>query len=788
MVTALDRKLLRDLRRMKGQATTIGAVVACGIAGFLAAMGTYLSLAAAQREYYEEARFAHLFVGVKRAPEHIARRAAEIAGVADAELRVVFDAILDVPGEAVTITGRFVSLPDRGEARLNRVHLVQGRFPEAGRSDEALVNEAFFKARQLRLGDHVHAVLNGKKQKLRLVGTGNSPEYIYAVRGYGEVPDDRRFGIFWMRRQAAARAFDLEGAFNDLSLRLAPGARKEPVIDAIDRLLARYGGLGAVGRDDQASARFIADELEQQGFMASTIPVILMCVAAFLLIVVLGRAVAAQRGQIATLKALGYSDRRIAAHYMKFAAVIVGGGTAAGIGLGNIFGDAMTRSYAPFFRFPDLNFRFELWPLFVVIALSATVGALAAWSAARRISRLPPAEAMRPPAPAAFQQGWLDRTRLFRRLPARLLMVLRPMLDRPWRSLMSIVALASALPIIVLGLFWRDAIDLMVDVAFGLADRSTLAIGFAEPVPDRARFTLAAYPGILRIEPHRAVPVRLRAGHRTTRTVLEGMSEQSELHRPLDTNFKPLRPPTSGILLTERLGANLGVAPGDRVTIEVLDGKRPVREAIVAGLSQEFIGLAARMEIGALHHLLGEAPAMNGAAIRADPAMLAALHKRFKETPKITSVSARRDAVRRFIETTMWLILVFSAIFTGFALTVAVGVIYNNARIALAERAWELASLRIIGFTRGEILANLLGQLAIELALALPLGIELSHWAVVGVIAAHQSDSFAIPVAISPSTYVIAVGAVLAAGALSVAIISRELGRLDLIAVLKTRE
>jgi len=787
-VKALDRKLLRDLGQHKGQAGTIALVVACGIAGFLAAMGTYLALVAARDDYYSQSRFADVFVFLKRAPEWMGRRIGEIPGVAEAETRLVFDANLLFADDPVPAAGRIVSLPDAGSPRLNRVHLRQGRLPEPGRVDEVVINDAFLAARRLRLGDSLFVVMNGKRQALRVVGTALSPEYIYAVRGMDEVPDDRRFGVLWMRRKAVASAFDMEGAFNSASLRLAPGASREAVIAESDRLTAPYGGLGALERTFQASARFIEDEIEQQGFMASTIPVILLAVAAFLLNIVLARLIAAQRNQIATLKALGYSDGAIGLHYLKYAGVVVGVGTVAGIGLGAWFGAALTQSYAPFFRFPMLAYRFEPWLIAVAVALSAAAGGLAAFNAVRQVARLPPAEAMRPPVPAFTRYGWLDRAGLFARLPARVLMVLRPMLARPWRSLLSVIALALALPIIVLGLFWRDAIDTMVDVAFGLADRATFIVVFTDPVEQRVLLELAGLPGVLKAEGYRAVPARLRAGPRTTRIALEGLPAPLDLRRPLDTRFRPLEMPAGGLLITERLAKKLGVRPGDRLIVEVLEGKRPVREVIVAGLSQDLIGLAARTELGALNRLLGEGPTLSAAAILADPRRIAELHARLKAAPKVASVVIRHEAVRTFLKTTMWLVIVFSGILTAFALAIAVGVIYNNARIALAERAWELASLRIIGFTRVEILIILLAQLAVELCLALPLGLELAYWCAVALVDAHQSDSFKIPVAISPATYGIAAGAVLAAALLSSLILRREVNRLDLVAVLKIRE
>jgi putative ABC transport system permease protein len=296
MIRAIDRKLIRDLMRMKTQGLAIALVMSCGVAAFVMALCTLLSLQGTRDAYYRDARFAEVFAQVKRAPRVLEERIAEIAGVATVETRVVVDVSLDVPGLEDPATGRLVSIPNLREPRLNAVFLRRGRLPEYGRSGEVVASEAFMLAHGLELGARIPAVINGRRERLTVVGVGLSPEYIYPIRPGEILPDDVRYGIFWMRYGDLARAFNMEGAFNDVALTLLPGAGEAEVIRRLDRLLERYGSGGAYGRDQQISHRYISDELKQLRTMAVIAPSVFLSVSAFLLNIVLTWIIRTQRG------------------------------------------------------------------------------------------------------------------------------------------------------------------------------------------------------------------------------------------------------------------------------------------------------------------------------------------------------------------------------------------------------------------------------------------------------------------------------------------------------------
>ncbi len=787
-MSTLDNKLWRDLGLMKGQVLTISLVVACGVAAFVGSLATYDSLAGSRERYYESSRFADVFASAKRAPRPLIERIAAIPGVAEAEARVVEDVTLDVAGVAEPLVGRLIGLPESGMSRMNRLYLRMGRLPDALRPNEVAVSEGFAAAHGLKPGASLSAVVNGRWQTFDVVGVVLSPEYIVALRGGDPLPDDRHFGVFWLSQAGLSAAFSMEGAFNDVVLRLTPGAIEAQVIDELDRLLDDYGGLGAYGRSEQMSHRFINDELREQWVMASTIPVIFLGVAVFLLNVVLTRTIGMQREQIGALKAVGYYNRTVGLHYLKLVLLIVVVGALLGVALGVWFGQMMTASYTQFFRFPVLAFRLDPWlPVAAVLAaaLSASAGAATAvW----RVVALSPAEALRPPAPLAYRRSLLERMGLLSRTTPQVRMIARNIARRPWRAFATVFGIAMALPVLMVALFWQDALDYMIDVQFAASERGDVVVAFGRPLSLSAARELTRLPGVLRVDEWRGVPVRLSAAHHKYRTAILGLPEHGELRRLLTADLAEIPLPAEGMLLTDRLADRLGVKVGDKLQLAVLEGDRVKREVTVVGLVNDMLGLSAYMDISALNRLLGEGETISAAALKIDPVAAGEVYARLKLLPQVATVAIKKGSIRTFKETTAKFILVFSGILSLFAAVIAVGVVYNNARIALSERSWELASLRVLGFTRGEVSLLLLGALAAEILVAIPLGMGMGYFFVLMLLKLYDTEMFRIPMVIAPSTYAWAALAVLASALVSALIVRHRIDHLDLVGVLKTRE
>jgi putative ABC transport system permease protein len=784
----LDRKLLRDLWHLRGQVAAIAVVVACGVAIVVTTRTSYSSLLASRAAYYGDYRFAEVFAHLTRAPEALRQRLAAIPGVADVDTRIVTEVTLDVPGLAEPATGRLVSVPERRQPMLNALHLRRGRWLEPGRRDEVMVSEAFAVANGLAVGGTIGAVINGRWDRLTIVGVALSPEYVYEIGAGGLFPDNRRFGVLWMSRDALAPAFDMVGAFNDVSLVLTPGAVEPDVIVRVDRVLERYGGLGAYGRGDQVSARFLNDEIAQNRVSGTVIPAIFLGIAAFLLNIVLARLVSTEREQIGVLKAFGYSDRAVGWHYLKLALVALLIGAVAGIGLGLWFARLTNANYAEFYRFPTFVFRLD-WTA-VGLALLVTLGAavLGAAGAVRRVVALPPATAMLPEPPARFRRGVLERLGLDRLLAAPGRIIARNLERRPVKAALSALGIAFAVAILMVGRFFIDAMLYMADVQFRHVQRENVSVVFNAPRPPAVAYELERLPGVLRAEGYRSVAVRLVAGHRSRRTVLLGLDQAGELRRLIGRDLRAVALPPEGVVLTAKLGEILRVAPGDTITVAVLEGARPVRRVAVAGFVDELLGLSAYMDRHALNGLLWEGATLSGAFLRVDPLAAPALYGKLKRLPGVAGVASRDAALASFEATLARSIGLVTTILIGFAGALAVAMVYNAARIALSERARELASLRVLGFTRGEISLMLLGEQGILTLAGIAAGLAMGYGFSSVLSGLYQWELFRIPLIVSRQTYAFAVVVIVGAAAASGLLIRRRLDRLDLVAVLKTRE
>lgn len=786
-MSALDRKLFRDLLHMKGQAIAICLVLASGVAMFVMSLTTLTSLQQTVDRYYSDYRFADVFAQLKRAPDSLGDRIADIPGVAVVQTRISVAVNLDVPGFAEPAVGRILSVPDRGEPALNNLYLRRGRWIESDRPGEVLISESFAEAHELWPGDTIRAIINQRMRDLTIVGIVLSPEFIYEIREGEILPDPHRFGVLWMADRELAPAFDLEGAFNNVAIQLMPGASAEEVIARLDDLTARYGGIGAFDRDEQTSHRFVSGELDQLRGMMFIVPVIFLAVTAFLFNMVISRMIQSQREQIAALKAFGYTRWEIGAHYSKFAGMIVLAGVVLGTIVGAWLGHGLVELYVRFFKFPLLEYVIDLRAIGPAVLISAAAALAGTFTSLRRAMLLPAAEAMRPEPPADFRPTVAERMGFQRLLSQSARMVLRNIERQPVKSLLTCLGMAMALAILVIGNLNKEIIDELIDIEFHQSQRQDVTVAFFEPSSQRALREVMNMPGVQQSEAFRAVPVRLRSGHHSRRLALLGLQRERDLQRLLDQQLRDIPVPDEGILMSAKLAELLDVRLGEFITVEVLEGRRPIQHVRVAGLIEDYTGLSAYMNIHALHRMMREQDAISGAHLAVDTAQMNRLFTELKETPGVAAVTIKEAAIRSFQETIAENLLQMRAFTVVFASIIAFGVVYNSARISLAERGRELATLRVIGFTRGEISMILLGELAVLTFMSIPIGLVFGYGLGAFLIHALETEHQRLPFALGMPTYGFAVAVTLLASLASGLIVRRRLDRLDLIEVLKTR-
>lgn len=783
----LDRKMLRELWRQRTQMLSIALVVATAVTTLVAMRGTYEALERGRSAYYSDFRLAHIWASVSRAPESTREALLDIPGVAAVEPRVQGFASLDLPWSDAPGQGLFVSLPER-RALVNDVYVREGSVPDPLARDEVLVGELFFEANDLALGDTLVAVLGGVRRQLTIVGTGIGPDHSYVVPPGTLYPDDERYGVFWLPHKEMAASFQQDGSFNEVALRLAPGASVVPIIDAVDDVLEPYGGTGAYGREDQLSFKVLQDELNQNRTMGIVFPAVFLGVAAFLLHMVLGRLISTQRSEIGALKAVGYTDSEIGRHFLGYSVVAVAVGTALGSVAGLASGGAMVDLYATYFRFPELEYRLSARLVFIGGSVTFVAALLGGSAAVRAATTLAPAEAMRPAPPDRFARGWIERLAIVSRLSNQARFVVRNLERKPLRAAASTLGIAASVAILVVGMFMFDGVERMMSVQFQWTQREDVTVSFIEERSSAVVTSLGALPGVRRAETVRLLPVRIRSGHREVETALTGLDPNGRLRRIVDGQGREHAVPPEGVLLSSILASRLRVGAGDAVFVEDLTGHRRTARLRVRGVVDDLMGSTAYADAETVRRVSRTDTRSTLALLETETTDNEALTREVLDMPSVASVSSPSRMVENFRQQLDDSLLVAVTFLVGFASVISVAVIYNGTRIALSERGRELASLRVLGFTRSEVATLLFGEQAILTLLAIPLGWLLGHGLAALVTTAMASETYRIPLVVSSRTYTVSAGTTLVASLASAWLVRRRLDRLDLITVLKTRE
>lgn len=786
---ALDRKLLRDLRRQSAQGAAIALVLACGVAILLMSVGLSRALEETRAAYYERNRFADVFASVRRAPRTLLPEIAALPGVLAVEARIEGAAVLDLPGRTEAAQARVLSLPaDGGEPALNLPLLREGRWPDPESAAEVAVNEPFARANGFRPGDSFTAILDGRARVLTITGIALSPEFIYTIGPGAMMPDNAGYGILWLSDRAAAAAFGMQGAFSTVALSLWAGAPEGPVIDALDRLLAPFGAVGAHGRDAQMSNAFLDAEITQLRTIAAILPPVFLVITTYLVGMVMGRIVELERAEIGLLKALGYGRGAILGQYMALSAGVAMAGVLLGWVLGTVLSQAMARLYAQYFDFPFLIFGLSpgVYALSAVLGLAAAM--LGALRASLRAAALPPAVAMAPPVPPSYRRGIADRALTALRPSQPTLMILRGLLRWPLRTALSILGLALAVSVLVASNFFPDALDFLVDQSFNLGNRQEAILILGAEAPEGALMAVARLPGVLQAEGQSVAPVRLTHGPRQKTATLEARRPGADLARIVTTDGRTVEPPAGGLLLSERLAAALDAAPGDMIEVALLARGGEVHALPLAGTVPLYFGLGAWTDLDTFSRLLREAPRISAAGVTLDRAAEAEFHAAVKGLPGVAGTILLDRNVAAFRDTIGENVLVVTSIYAFLGIVITAGVAYNGARIQMSERARELASLRILGFSRGEVSYVLVGETMLLALLAQPPG-----WWIGAAVARLLTDSFAsdlysVPLVLNPATFAQASLVCLLAAFAAAMVVRRRIDRLDLVAVLKTRE
>ncbi|MFI5402806.1 MAG: ABC transporter permease [Planctomycetota bacterium] len=391
---------------------------------------------------------------------------------------------------------------------------------------------------------------------------------------------------------------------------------------------------------------------------------------------------------------------------------------------------------------------------------------------------------MQPEAPKAFRRMFLEGFRVH--LPFAARMILRHVARHRMRAAITIGGVGLSAAILLLAFFSLGATQEVVDHQFRLADRQDVRIAFHEARGKDALFDLRRLPGVRAAEPELEVPVRFVHGHRSRRAGISGLEERATLHALLDRDLAHVALPREGLLLSRKLAEILGVRPGDDVEVFVLNGKKPVFSVPVESVVDEYLGMFAYADLTRLSRWIGEEYAMTGARLAVADAR--AIGEALKEVPAVASVNFKARAVASFQQSLEQSQHIFGTVLVLFAGAITFGVVYNTARISLAERARELGTLSVLGFTDAEVRRVIEGESYLLAALALPPGLGAGAFFSWLLTRAFDTELFRFPFVLHRASILHTVAIVLFFTLLANLLVRRRLRRLDMVEILKARE
>lgn len=757
-MSALDRKLARDLRGAAGMLLAITGIIVVGVTCFVGLSSAYVNLAESKRRYYEQCRMADFSVELKKVPLAELAPLAELPGVAAIRPRIQFYAAVDLPEVAEPLNGLVLSLPDRPQPIINDVVLRRGSYFTDRRENEVLVSESFAQYHRLRPGQWIHLLLNNRRQEVFIVGTAISSEFVYLL-GPGRVtPDPKHFGVFYLKQSFAEDVFDFSGAANQVLGRLEASRGGDPreVLRRAETILSAYGVFSTTPLEEQFSNRFLSNEIRGLQTFATITPTMFLAVAALVLNVLLTRLTQQQRTTIGTLKAVGYSDWQLFWHLEKLGLSVGVAGGLLGCGLGYWLAGAMTGLYRLFFQFPDFQNEFSPWIHAAGLAISVACAVLGSLRGSRAVLKLRPAEAMRPAAPRQGGAVLLERVAWFwKSLDSGWRMVLRNVLRNRVRTLAGIFAAAMGASVLVNAWMMADAMTYFLDFQFRHVLRSDIDLTFKDEHGEDALLEAARLPGVDRAEPFLSVACTFRNGPYEKKGSITGLVPGAQLTVPRDLQERPARIPRAGLAMTRTLADILHLARGDTVTIEPVKGLRIACEVPVAEIAESYLGTSVYADLHYLNRLVNEEFALSGVQLTldGDPGRRAALDRQLKELPALQAVGAREDIIQGIEETVLkhqWVVIDIMVFFAG---VVFFGSILNASLVSLAERQREVATLRVLGYGPWQIGTLLLRESMIITLIGAVLGMPLGYALTAFTAWAYNTELFRLPIIATTGTW-----------------------------------
>lgn len=784
----LFRNLLRDIKKSKGQFISIIIIVILGVTFYTGINSMFRNLSNSSVKYYEDYKLADLWVDLYKVPIGIKEKVEGLPNVKMVTGRIVKDASINISGENATL--RFITLPDVKQDIVNDIVIKSGRYFSEGDSNQCLVDQDFFKANDLKLGDYIYPIINGNKVKLKVVGSVKSPEFVYTLKDSSELmPDNKKFGIIYIKQSFGEAIFDFKGSINSISIQISNGSDAKNEKDDIKKALKNYGVKSVIDRDEQTSTMMLTQEIKKLQSMGGTFPIIFFMVASVIIYIMMGRMVENQRVQIGVLKALGFTNMQVLIYYMSYSALIAVSGSLIGSILGTYMGVGFTKLINQYFNLPLEGAR-----VYGELVLPASILTLffclfAGYHSCKVIFKIMPSEAMREKSPEVGKKIIIEKFKvIWENISYLWKIILRNLFRYKRRALLTSLGIIFSSAILLVALSMMDSIDFMMSQQYGNIQNYDIKVNFSKLISVEELNKIKNIPHVKAIEPVLETGVEISNGWRSKDVGFTALIKNPQMYRVEDKNGKALSLPSNGILMSEKLANTLGVNVNDSVNIKFFYPGKEKKEVTVKGIVVQYLGLSTYTSMDNLNSILGEGMIANSAVLKLDNNTFEnEVKSKLGDMTAVDSVESKTDALNALLKnmgatkSSIGVLIVLAAV-------LLIAVVYNIATINIFERQRELATLKVLGFKDNEIKKLIFNENYIITIFGIVIGLPLGRWLGNYMMLASSTDAYSFPYVVEFKTYIITIVLTLSFTILTNFILMKKIKSIDMIEVLKNKE
>ena len=784
----LFRNLLRDIKKSKGQFISILVIVVLGVTFYTAINSAFKNLSNSSTKYYEEYRLADIWVDFYNAPIGIKEKVESIPNVKTATGRIIQDASINISEENATL--RFITLPDIKKDIVNDIVIKSGRYFSEGDSNQCLLDEDFFKANNLNLGEYIYPIINGNKVKLKIVGSVKSPEFVYTLKDSSEImADNKKFGIVYIKQSFGEAIFDYKGSINNISIQISNGSDVETVKDDLKKALKNYGVKSIIDRDEQTSSKMISEKIKGMKSIGGTFPVIFFMVASVIIYIMMGRMVENQRMQIGVLKAVGFTNVQVLAYYMSYSAIIAVIGSLIGSILGTYMGIGITKLYNQYFNLPLAGI--QIYGEFVVPSFMLTLFfcLFAGYHSCKVIFKIMPSEAMRQKSPQSGKKIIIEKIDLIWRNVSYLgKIIMRNLFRYKKRILLTSLGVIFSSAILLVALSMKDSIDFMIKQQYENIQNYDIKVKFSKLISVEELNNIKNITHVKELEPVLEAGVEISNGWRSKDVGFTALVKEPQMYKVEDTSGNAISLPKNGILISEKLANTLGVKVNDSVNIKFYFPGKEKKEMVVKGIVVQYLGLSTYTSMDNLNNILGEGMIASSAVLKLDNINFEnEVKDKLRDMPAVTSVESKTDSLNAFLKN-MGAMESSIGVYIMLAAILLIAVLYNIATINIFERQRELATLKVLGFNNNEIKKLIFNENYIIVIFGMIIGLPFGKWLGGYMMATSSTDAYTIPYVVEFKTYIIAIILTLLFTAITNLTLMKKIKALDMIEVLKNKE